>query len=97
MVFTRLPCRSEYAYVVKLGKLLNQNLIIKTVKNDEQYFRLTALESQTGQFVASVGRFLRNNPLSSKSAHTSRVLASVKLEQPKNGSVRPCIVHLTVH
>ena len=30
----RLPCWSEYAYVVKLGKLLNQNLIIKAVKND---------------------------------------------------------------
>ena len=40
--------------MVKLGKLLNQNLMIQAIKNDERYFGLMALESQTGQFVASV-------------------------------------------
>ena len=90
MVFTA----RTIGYLVGASMHTWSNLVIK---NDEQYFRLTALESQTGQFVASVVWFLRNNSLSSKSAQTSQVLASVKLEQPKSGSVRPCIVHLTVH
>ena len=34
------------------------------------------------RFVGSVVRFLRNNPLSSKTVNTSRLFASVKLQQP---------------
>ena len=40
------------------------------------------LEGQTECFFGSVVRFLRNNLLSSKTVHTSRLFASVKLQPP---------------
>ena len=98
----RLPCTIGYAYVVKLCKLLNQKLTIQATENSERYSRSTifnVLEGQMERSVASIVCFLRNSPLSSKPVHTSRLFASVKLQQPtivKNGSVRPCIVHRTV-
>ena len=58
MVFTRLPCMIDNTYVVKLGKLLNQNLMIQAIKSNERYFRLTVLKSQMKRFVASVVCFI---------------------------------------
>ena len=60
-------------------------LLSPASESDERYSRSTlfnVLEGQTERFVTSVVRFLRNSPLSSKTVHTSRLLASVyRLQQ----------------
>ena len=83
----RLPCRNCLSWMVKLCKLLNQNLTRRATESNERQSRLTVfnlLEGLMERFfvVASIGWFLRNNPLSSKIVHTSQFFASVKLQQP---------------
>ena len=59
---------------------LFSHLLSPASESDEQYSRSTlfnVLEGQAERVVTSVVRFLRNSPLSSKTVHTSRLLATV--------------------
>ena len=84
----KLPCRNCLSWVVKLCKLLNQNLSSQETGSDERQSKFLTY-SRAGQvfflfyfyflffififilfcFFASVGRFLKNNPLSTKTAY----------------------------
>ena len=73
--------------MVKRCELLNQNLTIQATESDKRYSRSTVFseslfEGQTERFCCKRRSVLRNGPLSSKTVHTSRRFASVKLQQP---------------
>ena len=94
-----LPCTSDVLWTVKFWKLLNQNLTMQATESNERYPRSTifnVLEGQTERFVANIVQILRNSPFSGKVYTTSRLFASVKLQQRTIFSIRPSIVHRTV-